>query len=282
MSDNTRRRFLAVAGTALAGTLGGCATFVDGFNNAQTTTGDDPVRTTVNNTTRTRTTTSTSTETSTERSTTTEESMPEPESVSIDEPTIFDAAIPLPDSPSTHPYPVMGTPSESPTATVYGNWKCPYTQAFVRSTLPSLVDDYVRPGDVAIEYRSVAYQHDEPFLGPDAPRATRAGLAAWRIDPAAFWPYFAYVFGNQPPESVAWAQPDILSRFASRAGVDPVTRFEQRVQRRTDRDLVRDTVRDFNRLDAPGVPRVVTATTVTAPTVDEAATRDQFQALADE
>lgn len=278
VTESTRRRFLAVAGTTVTASLGGCATFVDGFNDEQTTTGDRPVRTTTHNTTTEPTTESTSAETSTDR-TTTDEQMPEPDSVTITEPTIFDDRLPLPADPSTHQYAVMGTPGTSPTATIYGNWKCPYTQEFVRTTLPNLVEDYVQTGDVAIEFRSVAYRDDDPFLGPDAPRATRAGLAAWRIDPQTYWQYFAYVFGNQPAESVAWAQPDILTRFAARADVDPVTRFERRFERGTDSDLVQATARDFARLDAAGVPRVVTADAVTAPTVNEDATRDQFRRL---
>lgn len=282
VSETNRRQLLALAGTAVTGMLGGCATFVDGFGNDQTTTGDPPVDTTTHNSRQSPTTDSTTPESQTTESTTTDDSMPEPDSVSISEPTIFTDDIPLPETPTAHSYAVMGTPSDAPTATIYGNWKCPFTQAFVSDMLPDLVEEYVRPGDAAIEFRAVAYHADQPFLGPDAPRATRAGLAAWHTDPANYWDYFAYVFDNQPPESVAWAQPDILTRFGSQSGITPLPQFQQRFQGQTDIDLLETTVRDFDRLGAHAVPRVVTADAVTAPTVDRAATRNQFRRLVDD
>lgn len=272
MRKTPRRRVLAVAGTGLASTLAGCASVMGNIEESQTTT-DRPS---------TRTTTPGGSEPTTE-STTDDQTTQTTEQldVEISEPDVFSASIPTPSNPSNYEYAVMGDPADAPTVTVYGNWKCPYTQEFVRETLPGLVEEFVAAGDVAVEYRTVAYVNDQPFLGPDAPRAARAGLAAWNVDPESFWQYFAYVFGNQPSEEKAWAQPDVLARFATQADIDSATAFQEGFTGSTYSQPVHATSGRFAELGGEAVPRVVTSSGMTAPTVDPEATREQFRRLAE-
>ena len=126
------------------------------------------------------------------------------------------AEAPVPDEPST--YARMG--SGGPVVTYYGNWKCPFCAEFSTGSdrvfsMGTLVEEYVEPGDLTLEYRSVAYLGDDTFLGPDAPRAARAGLSVWNRAPDTYWAYHEHVMANQPPESQEWATADRLVEFAN-------------------------------------------------------------------
>lgn len=255
--------------------MSGCASVVGGLGGSESSTTDAPAATTARNGTET-TTTSTEGEPTTDAPETTD--APD---VDITEPDVFSSTPSPPSNSSNYRYATMGSAADAPMATVYGSWKCPYTAEFVQGLLPELVEEHVAPGDVAVAFRSVAYANDDPFLGPDAPRAARAGLAAWNVDPDAYWEYFAYVFANQPPEDEAWAQSDVLARFATSADVESVDRFETGLQGSTHREAVRDTTDRFEELGEDGVPRVVTSDGVTAPTVDPEPTREQFRRLAE-
>ena len=136
---------------------------------------------------------------------------------------------PIPDEPSSYDYATAGS-GDAPVVTYYGNWKCPFCADFSTGesdrpvlALGTVVADYVEPGDCSLRYRGLAYgSNGEPFLGPDAPRATRAGLAVWTVDPDAYWTYHEHVMANQPPEGETWATTDRLVSFARDAGVAPV------------------------------------------------------------
>jgi protein-disulfide isomerase len=126
------------------------------------------------------------------------------------------ADAPLPDESST--YARMGT--GGPVVTYYGNWKCPFCAEFSTGSdrvfgLGDVVTEYVTPGDLTLEHRSVAYLGDDTFLGPDAPRAARAGLSVWNRAPDTYWAYHEHVMANQPPESQEWATADRLVEFAN-------------------------------------------------------------------
>jgi protein-disulfide isomerase len=170
---------------------------------------------------------------------------------------------PLPDGDST--YARMGT--DGPTVTYYGNWKCPFCAEFSVGSdrvfsMPELLTGYVAPGDVTLEHRSVAYIDGRPFLGPDAPRAARAGLAVWDRDPASYWAYHEHVMANQPSESEEWATPDRLVGFAEAAGVEPIAEVRADVESGAHEDAVRASTEPFltafERSDSdPGTPAVV-------------------------
>jgi protein-disulfide isomerase len=156
---------------------------------------------------------------------------------------------PLPEDPASFDYATAGT-GETPVVTYFGNWKCPFCADFStgeadRAVLPlgTIVRDYVEPGDVSLRYRGLAYAGDgQPFLGPDAPRATRAGLAVWTVDAEHYWDYHEHVMANQPPEDETWATTDRLVEFAREAGVESpgnvrsaieADRFEDRIEATT-------------------------------------------------
>jgi len=162
----------------------------------------------------------------------------------------------------------MGFAHAKASATLYGNWKCPYTRDFVNSNLRDVVKKYVEPGHLRLRFRSLAYVNGHPFLGPDAPRAARAGLAVWNENPTSFWRYFATIFASQPNEEYQWATTDQLLRFAKAANVGHRDRIRTAITSGKYQKPVRETVTDAQKNGIHSVPRLVVGGTVTSPTVD--------------
>ncbi len=123
-------------------------------------------------------------------------------------------------------YPTMGTSDDNPWATVYGNFKCPYTRDFVLNHLPAMVEEYVETGRLNFRFRSLAYEPDpsDPshgssryFISQSDPDIARAGHGVWKEEPGNFWQYFVDMFQNQPSGST---HADRLEDRMRSSGVD--------------------------------------------------------------
>ncbi|WP_135855396.1 DsbA family protein [Halorussus salinus] len=297
MSD--RRKLLGAAGSALLASVAGCASVIGETADApETTTGVSPTTAATDATNTTNATNATNATTGADETattgrdaarqnstgnvsgpgdaTTTAES-PSLGRVNIDRPDFSVSASLVPADPETDDYPRLGREDAETTATLYGNWKCPYTREFVRQMMGEVVRKFVKPGDVALEFRALSYLDGEPFLGADAPRAARAGLEVWASNPRTFWDYFALVFANQPPESYEWATADRLVRFAEAANVGDTDAVATALLTGAHRERVKATTEEARERGVATVPRVVTDESVTAPTVDFSATERQLR-----
>lgn len=192
------------------------------------------------------------------------------------------ATAPLPDDASDRTYASMGT--GGPTVTYFGSWKCPFCAEFAVGSdrvlpLSKIVTDYVEPGDLQLTYRCLGYTSGgDPFLGPDAPRAARAGLSVWSRDPEAYWGYHEYVMANQPPESEEWATVDRLVEFAKSANVSDTASVREDVESGRFEKPVRATTEAFSDAGASGTPSLVVDGEVYSPFEPEK-TRDALDAL---
>lgn len=182
------------------------------------------------------------------------------------------AGAPIPDDPGEHTYATMGTGGRL--VTYFGNWKCPNCAEFSTGFLRDIVKEYVEPGDVHLRFRGVAYFPDgSPWLGPDAPRAARAGLAVWNVDPASYWPYHEQVFAEQPPENEEWATVDRLMKLAHVAGVDDVSDVREQVESREYENSLQSTA-DAAEDHIEGVPTLLIGGETVVPTNDQERTRE--------
>ena len=75
----------------------------------------------------------------------------------------------------------LGSPKAPVTLVEYADMQCPYCGEFARTTLPTLIRDYVRTGKVKIVF------HGLEFVGPDSDTALRAVYAAGRQN--KLWSY---------------------------------------------------------------------------------------------
>lgn len=193
------------------------------------------------------------------------------------------ANAPLPDNPGDHTYALMGSAS-APKITYFGNWKCPACKLFSTDDpralgLSQIVTDYVQPGDISLEFRGLAYVGDgSPFLGEDAPRAARAGLAIWNLDPEHYWPYHEYVFSNQPSEEEQWATVENLAILAEEAGVGPIDELKAALGNGEYEDTVKATTDAANKAGVSGTPSLVIDGQVYSPFEAEK-TRNALDAL---
>lgn len=266
----TRRRVLQLSGAALVGSLAGCAglTDSDGEETPEPTTEAPTTEPTSEPTTSAATETEAESESGYEM-----KRASEVESSGLD---LEQAS--LPGTPADHTYARMGSDDASATVTLYGNWKCPYTQEFVLTRLDEVVETYVAPGDLAFEFRAIAYRDGEPFLGPDAPRAARAGLAVWDLDPKSYWSYFGAVFANQPQERYDWATADQLVEFAKATDIGNAAKVGQRLDANAYATAVQATVESAAEVGVYTVPRLEVDGEVVAPTVDWESTVETLDA----
>jgi protein-disulfide isomerase len=107
---------------------------------------------------------------------------------------------------------VLGDPDAPLTVTEYVDLQCPVCATAAEQTLPTLVDDYVRTGQVKLQVRTLA------FLGPDSDRSARVAAAAERQ--GRLWPFLEVFYANQGAENSGYATDAFLRRVAEAAGVD--------------------------------------------------------------
>ncbi len=107
---------------------------------------------------------------------------------------------------------MLGEPGAPVTVTEFVDLQCPVCAEAARTTLPTLLRDHVRTGDVKLEARTLQ------FLGPDSVVAARA--AAGAEAQGKLWPFLAAFYANQGQENSGYATDDFLRGVAASAGVN--------------------------------------------------------------
>jgi protein-disulfide isomerase len=102
----------------------------------------------------------------------------------------------------------LGSPNAPYTLAEYADLQCPYCGVWARDVLPAVVRDYVRPGNVKIEFRGLA------FVGSDSLTALETALGA--VSQNRFWNVLDLLFRNQGSENTGWVT-DSLVRSVLRA-----------------------------------------------------------------
>jgi protein-disulfide isomerase len=107
---------------------------------------------------------------------------------------------------------VLGDPKAPLTVTEFVDLQCPICAEASRTTLPSLIDDYVKTGKVKLQARTLQ------FIGPDSIRAAR--VAAGAEQQGRLWPFLEAFYAAQKTENSGYVTDDFLRSVASAAGVD--------------------------------------------------------------
>ena len=107
---------------------------------------------------------------------------------------------------------VLGDPGAPVTVTEFVDLQCPVCAEAARTTLPTLLRDDVRTGQVKLEARTLQ------FIGPDSVVAARAAAGAQAQ--GKLWPFLAAFYANQGQENSGYATDDFLRSVATSAGVD--------------------------------------------------------------
>ena len=126
---------------------------------------------------------------------------------------------------------VLGDPRAPLTLTEFVDLQCPFCARVSASTLPTIVEDYVRSGKVRLEARTLH------FLGPDSTVAAQVAAGAERQ--GKLWPFLEVFYANQGQENSGYVTDAFLRRVATAAGVDAGEALAQAnsafAQRRLDR-----------------------------------------------
>lgn len=113
---------------------------------------------------------------------------------------------------------VLGSPGAKVTLLEYVDVQCPYCRYFTEDVLPTVVNEYVRPGKVKVEYRGY------PFIGEDSLKGERFLLAA--AEQNKMWQLLEAFYRNQGQENAGWLTDDLIRRVASEIpGLDVDTLF---------------------------------------------------------
>jgi protein-disulfide isomerase len=95
----------------------------------------------------------------------------------------------------------LGDPS-APALIEYADLQCPYCGEFARNVLPSVVDEYVRPGKLKLVFRGLA------FIGADSTKALQAVYAAG--EQGRLWDVLEGLYEVQGAENSGWVTDDLL------------------------------------------------------------------------
>jgi protein-disulfide isomerase len=90
---------------------------------------------------------------------------------------------------------------------IFIDLQCPFCQNYETTIMPTIIDDYVKPGKLRIQVQPWA------FLGPDSTRGQRAMFAAAEQDKA--WNFADILFLNQGAENTGWLDDSMVAQAAA-------------------------------------------------------------------
>lgn len=101
---------------------------------------------------------------------------------------------------------VLGKASAPVTMVEYIDLQCPVCRAFETEVMPTIIDRYVRTGEVKVEARTIA------FIGPDSDRGRRAAIAASRQN--RLFDFEQLLYANQGSENSGWLDDSMVAAAA--------------------------------------------------------------------
>jgi protein-disulfide isomerase len=107
---------------------------------------------------------------------------------------------------------VLGDPKAPVTVTEYLDLQCPICDEASKSTLPALVQNYVKTGKVKLQARTLH------FIGPDSVRAAKVAAGAERQ--GKLWPFLETFYANQGQENSGYVTDAFLRQVSAAAGVN--------------------------------------------------------------
>jgi protein-disulfide isomerase len=107
----------------------------------------------------------------------------------------------------------LGDPDAPVTLVEFADLQCPFCKQASDNSLPTIVDKYVRPGKVRLEFRNF------PILGPDSETAARALSGA--AEQGKAWQFLDVWYLNQGEENSGYVTDAFIERIARGAGADP-------------------------------------------------------------
>jgi protein-disulfide isomerase len=96
--------------------------------------------------------------------------------------------------------------------TEYGDTSCPICKDASETSIPEVIDQFVRTGKAKLVFRPVA------FISPSSERGALGAEAAAKQD--AMWTFVETVYANQGPETKDWLTDALLRELVAKIGLD--------------------------------------------------------------
>ncbi len=108
----------------------------------------------------------------------------------------------------------LGSPDAPVVLVEFADLQCPFCAQFAGGELPKLVEDYVRPGKLRIEFRGLTFIGARESSGDnDSEQALRFALAAGEQN--KLWNVVDLLYLNQGPENTGWVTPELLDAIGA-------------------------------------------------------------------
>jgi len=138
----------------------------------------------------------------------------------------------------------LGSPQAPVTLVEYADLQCPYCAQWARDAFPTIVEQYVRAGQVRVVFRGLS------FIGEDSDTALRAALAAGEQD--RMWDVVHGLFVRQGAENSGLVSDTLLGSFAG-TGLDTQRMLARTQSPWVERQLAAAS-RAAERVGVPGTP----------------------------
>lgn len=117
----------------------------------------------------------------------------------------------------------LGDPDAPVEFVVYSDFQCPFCQQFDDEDLPQVVEEFVEPGDVRVEWRPmpiISGAANIPLDSPENESVQSSEAAMCAADQGEFWPYSEALFEAQGAENSGVYSDEMLKETAADLGLD--------------------------------------------------------------
>ncbi|HXH20459.1 MAG TPA: DsbA family protein [Dehalococcoidia bacterium] len=106
----------------------------------------------------------------------------------------------------------LGSPTAPVTVVAWEDFQCPFCRQANDTALAQVIENYVKAGQVKVEYRHFAFLGNESIVAAEASECAN--------DQGKFWEYHDILFANQQGENRGAFSTNRLKQMADRVGLD--------------------------------------------------------------
>lgn len=114
----------------------------------------------------------------------------------------------------------LGDPDAPVTMVIYADFQCPYCRVFASDTEPKIIDDFVRPGKVQLEFREFPVLGGPDLTDDSNESAQSAEAALCAAEQGSYLEYHDKLYANQQGENQGNFSDKRLKQFADELDLD--------------------------------------------------------------
>lgn len=114
----------------------------------------------------------------------------------------------------------LGNPDAPVTMVIYADFQCPYCRIFAADTQQKIIDDFVRPGTVRLEFREMPILGGPDLASKDNESSMASQAALCAAEQSDYLGFHDKLFGNQQGENRGNFSEKRLKQFAKELGLD--------------------------------------------------------------